>query len=149
MAVKDIRTQLVELLEGGYCTPQIARLARKLKKPSTTLHYNINKLEEEAIKTYKAVFDYKAIGKGFTSYLLISLSEESYSNPEQIGARLAKNSQVESVDICTGDYELVIKVRVKDQEEYYAFIKHLLASGDIRNTKSLISFKQLKSEFIE
>ena len=44
--MKDIRQKLIELLKGGYCTPQIAQLARKLNQPSTTLHYNIKRLEK-------------------------------------------------------------------------------------------------------
>ena len=64
--MKDIRPKLVELFKSGYCTPQIARVAKKLGEPSTTIHYNVKKLEAEgAIKAYKAVFDYKQINSGF------------------------------------------------------------------------------------
>ena len=49
--MKDIRPKLVELFKSGYCTPQIARVAKKLGEPSTTIHYNVKKLEAEgAIK---------------------------------------------------------------------------------------------------
>ena len=64
--MKNIQPKLINLFKDGYCTPQIARVAKKLKEPSTTIHYNIKKLEKEkAICTYKAVFDYKKIGEGF------------------------------------------------------------------------------------
>ena len=60
--MKDVRKKLVALFRSGYCTPQISKIAKKIKEASTTLHYNIKKLEKEgAIKTYKAVFDYKKI----------------------------------------------------------------------------------------
>ncbi len=53
--MKDIRQKLVDLFKQGYCTPQIARLAKKLNEPLTTLHYNIKKLESEgAIKAYNS-----------------------------------------------------------------------------------------------
>ena len=112
--MKDIRNKLIELLKVGYCTPQIAKLAKKLKQPSTTLHYNIKRLEKEgSIKTYKAVFDYKKIGKGHCTYVLVNLKGEHYANPEEIAKQIAKNPHVESVDIITGDYELLIKLRAK------------------------------------
>ncbi len=54
--MKNLKPKLAELFSRGFCTPQIARLARKLGEPSTTLHYNIRQMEKEGlIKTYKAV----------------------------------------------------------------------------------------------
>ena len=82
--MKNIKEKLVNLFKTGYCTPQIARIAKKLKEPSTTIHYNIKKLEKEgAVRAYKAVFDYSKIGEGFCSYVLISLSPDEYGNPER------------------------------------------------------------------
>tara|TARA_Y100000310_G_scaffold343808_1_gene453233 strand:+ start:3424 stop:3879 length:456 start_codon:yes stop_codon:yes gene_type:complete len=148
--MKDIRNKLIELLKTGYCTPQIAQLARKLNQPSTTLHYNIKRLEKEgAIKSYGAVFDYKKIGHGFCTFVLISLSPDEYGNPERIASELSKHPQIESVDICTGDWEIVLKVRVKDQEDYYDLIKNVISGKGIVKIKSLTSLKQIKSEFVE
>tara|TARA_Y100000310_G_scaffold341927_2_gene442885 strand:- start:492 stop:941 length:450 start_codon:yes stop_codon:yes gene_type:complete len=148
--MKDITSKLINLFKSGYCTPQIARIAKKLKEPSTTLHYNIKKLEkEEKIRAYKAVFDYKKIDQGFCTFVLISLSPDEYGNPERIGSELAKYQEIESIDICTGDWELVIKVRIKDQDEFYQFVKNVLSKKGISKTKSLVSFKQLKTEFVE
>lgn len=60
--MKDIRSKLINLFKENFCTPQITKIARKLREPSTTIHYNIKRLEKEGeIKTYKAVFDYKKI----------------------------------------------------------------------------------------
>jgi DNA-binding Lrp family transcriptional regulator len=140
----------VKLFKENYCAPQIAKIARNLKEPSTTIHYNIKKLEEEkVIITYKAVFDYKTIDEGFCSYVLINLSSEEYVNPEKIAMDLSKYPEIESVDICTGDWELVLKVRTKDQEEYYNFIKSVLSRKGIIKIKSLTSLKQLKTEFVK
>lgn len=148
--MKDISPRLIKAFKQGYCTPQIARLAKFLKEPSTTLHYNIKKLEKEkAIIAYKAVFDYKKINEGFCTYVLINLSPDEYGNPEKIGKDLAKHSQIESVDIVTGDWELILKVRIKDQDEYYNFVKNVISRKGIIKITSLVSFKQLKTEFVE
>jgi len=148
--MKDIAPKLINLFKEGYCTPQIARIARKIKEPATTIHYNIKKLERDgAIKAYKAVFDYKKIDEGFCSYVLISLAPTEYGNPEKISKELAKHPQIESVDICTGDWELVLKVRVKDQDEYYNLIKNVISREGIVKIKSLTSLKQIKTEFVE
>lgn len=147
--MKDIIPKLIGLFKSGYCTPQIARIAKKIKEPSTTIQYNIKKMEREGtIKAYKAVFDYKKIGKGHCTYLLINLIQENYSDPEKIANEIAKNPEVESIDICTGDYELVIKLRSKDIDEYYAFIKMAVKSYGFAKVVSMTSLKQVKTEFV-
>jgi len=148
--MKDITPKIINLFKSGFCTPQIARLAIKLKEPSTTLHYNIKKLEKEGkIKTYKAVFDYKKIDEGHCSYVLANLTKENYGDPEEISRKIAKDEKVESVDIVTGDYELLIKLRTKDVDEYYVWAKEAIKKYGFSKMYSLTSLKQLKSEFVE
>ncbi len=148
--MKDIQSKLIELFKQGYCTPQIARLAKKLHEPSTTLHYNIKKLEQEGkIKSYKAVFDYKKIDEGHCTYVFVNLSKENYGDPEKVAKEIAKDTRVESVDVCTGDYELLIKLRTKDIDEYYALIKEWIKRFEFSKTTSVTSLKQIKTEFTE
>jgi DNA-binding Lrp family transcriptional regulator len=148
--MKDIRPKLIKLFKEGNCTPQISVIAKKLKEPSTTIHYNIKKLEQEgAIKSYKAVFDYKKINEGHCTYIFINLSQEAYADPEKIGEELAKDSRVESIDVCTGEYELIVKLRTKDIDEYYAAIKEWVKKFKFRKTVSMTSLKQIKTEFVE
>ncbi|MEK6921642.1 MAG: Lrp/AsnC family transcriptional regulator [Nanoarchaeota archaeon] len=148
--MKNIEQKVLPLLKKGYCTPQIAQIAKKTKEPSTTIHYNIKKLEKEgAIKAYKAVFDYKKIEEGFCAFVLISLSPDEYGDPEKIGKELSKHPEIESVDIATGDWEMVVKVRAKDQDAYYEFVKHVISRKGVTKIKSLTSLKQVKTEFVE
>jgi len=149
--MKDIQPKLIRLFKIGYCTPQIGRIAREIDEPSTTIHYNVKKLESQgAIKTYKAVFDYGKIGEGFCAFVLIALSSNEYADPERIAESLARHSEVESVDILAGDWELIVKIRARDQDEYYRFLKDVISKEKgIENTNSLISLKQVKTEFVQ
>lgn len=148
--MKDIRPRLIELLRKGYCTPQISAIAKKLGEASTTIHYNVKSLEKEgAIRAYKAVFDYKKIGEGFCTYVLINLSPDEYGNPEKLAAELARLPQIESIDIVTGDWEMIIKIRSKDIDAYYDFVKKAISRKGILRMSSLNSLKQVKSEFVE
>jgi DNA-binding Lrp family transcriptional regulator len=147
--VKDIRPKLINLFKEGNCTPQISVIAKKLKEPSTTIHYNIKKLESEgAIRSYKAVFDYKKINEGHCSFVFINLSSENYSDPEKVARELAKDSRVESVDVCTGDYEILIKLRTKDIDEYYLWVKENIKKYGFIKEMSIMSLKQIKTEFV-
>tara|TARA_Y100000310_G_scaffold344438_1_gene457205 strand:- start:231 stop:680 length:450 start_codon:yes stop_codon:yes gene_type:complete len=147
--MKDISPKLIELFKEGHCTPQIARIAKKLKEPSTTIHYNIKKLErEEKIKAYKAVFNYKNIDEGTCNFILANLKDDNYGDPEQIASEIAKNPKVESVDIVTGDYEIIIKLRTKDNDEYYEYMKKAIKRFGFSKVISMTSLKQIKTEFV-
>jgi len=147
--MKDIKPRLIELFKEGYCTPQIARIAKKLKEPATTIHYNIKSLENEGkIKTYKAVFDYKKIDEGHCTYIFVNLDKENYSEPEGIAKEIGKDSRVESIDVCTGEFEMLIKLRTKDIDEYYSLIKEWIKKFHFSKTTSITSLKQVKSEFV-
>ncbi|MFC1685831.1 Lrp/AsnC family transcriptional regulator [Nanoarchaeota archaeon] len=148
--MKDITRRLIELFKANFCTPQIAKVAMKLKEPSTTIHYNIKKLEREGkIKTYKAVFDYKKIDEGHCTYIMINLPPPTYGDPESVGESIAKDPRVESVDIVTGEHELFVKLRTKDIDEYYEYMKTIIKKYKIIKTISMTSLKQIKSEFVE
>ncbi len=147
--MKDLRTKIVNLLKDGSCTPLIAQIARKLHEPSTTIHYNIKRLEQDGvIKRYKAVLDHRLLGQLFCAYILINLAPSQYSDPERVGKALLRSDEVESVDICTGEWELILKVRTRDVDEYYAFVKRVLAKEGVTNITTLTSLKQLKADFI-
>lgn len=147
--MKDIKPRLIELFKEGNCTPQISVIAKKLQEPATTIHYNVKQLEQEgAIKTYKAVFDYKKIDEGFCTYIFVNLSHEDYGSPEKIAKEIAKDNRVESIDIVTGDYEMLIKLRTKDIDEYYIWIKDNVKRFSFAKTTSVSSLHQIKSEFV-
>lgn len=148
--MKDIQTKLIRLFKEGYCTPQIGRIARETNEPAATIHYNIRKLEKLGIvRTYKAVFDYRKIDEGFCVYILIALSSSEYAEPERVADQLARQKEVESVDILAGDWELLLKIRTKDQDEYFRFLKEVISKEKgIENTNSIISLKQVKTEFV-
>lgn len=151
--MKDIRPKLIKLLREGYCAPQIARLAHAMMEPAATIHYNVKKLEKEgAIKTYKAVFDHQKVEEGFCAYILLGLSpflSEPRASPDEIADSIANNKEVESVDIVAGDWEFIVKVRTKNQEEYFGFLKKLLGrEKNIKRSCSIVSLKQAKAEFV-
>jgi DNA-binding Lrp family transcriptional regulator len=147
--MKNIEEKLVGLLSMDFCTPQIARLAKKTGEPATTLHYNIKRMEGEGkILSYKAVFDHSKINQGFCTFVLVSLSPDEYGNPERIAKELNNFKEIESIDITTGDWEMVLKIRTASIDAYYAFLKSVLSRKGIIKIKSLNSLKQVKSEFI-
>ena len=147
--MKDIRPKLIALFREGYCTPQIGRIAKTINEPASTIHYNIKKLEREGtIKTYKAVFNYKKIDEGFCVYLLIKLTAKAGAHPDKIAGDMAKYEEVESIDLLTGVWDMILKIRTKDQDEYYNLLKSILSREGIAQSMSMTSLRQLKTEFV-
>jgi len=147
--MKNITPKLIRLFKEGYCTPQIAKIAKEIKEPAATIHYNIKKLEKEgAIKTYKAVFDYGKINEGFCAYVFIKLTSKAGADPDKILRDFTRYEEVESVDILAGEWDIILKIRAKNQDEYYKVLKNVLAREGIEKTTSFISMKQFKTEFV-
>jgi Lrp/AsnC family leucine-responsive transcriptional regulator len=147
--MKDLKPKLIELFKVGSCTPQISAIAKSLGEASSTIHYNVKKLEEEgAIIAYKAIFDYKKIDCGYCTYLFVNLHPSDYGNPEKVAKEIAKEEKVESVDVCTGDYEIMIKLRTRDVDEYYKVVKDMTSKFKFQKTSCITSLKQVKTEFV-
>jgi len=147
--VVGVPQKLIPLLKSGHCAPKITHLSRKTNEPSATLHYNLRKMEREGvIKAYKAVFDPSKIDEGFRAIALLTLSPESYVDPLTVAKKLAKHPSVESVDMCTGDWELIVRLQARGQDEFYSLVKKLFLRKEIAKVKSLVSLKQVKSEFV-
>lgn len=145
--MKNIKPKLIKLFKKGYCTPQIARIAKETGEPSSTIHYNIKKLErEKAIRTYKAVFDHKKIDEGFCVYVLINISPSIYDTP--IADELAKLEEVESADNVAGEWDVILKIRTKDQDEYYNILKKYISKKGVTRTLTLTTLKQIKTNFV-
>jgi len=120
--MKNIKPRLIELLKEGNCTPQISVIAKELQEPSTTIHYNVKQLEQEgAIKSYKAVFDYKKIDEGFCTYIFVNLSQEEYGNPERVAKEIIDNSNGKKIGetfTFTFNEEKTIKNKEGVEEKY-------------------------------
>jgi DNA-binding Lrp family transcriptional regulator len=151
--MKNIEEKLVKELRSGGCVPAITRLARKLNNPGSTIHFNIRRMEKEGkILAYKAVLGNEKVGAGFTGFALVKLSAEAYEKiglTAEIAKRIARHPEVESVDVLTGEWELIVKIRAKDQKEYFTLAQRCIAGKGVVKVNSLISLEQFKSEYVE
>ena len=150
--MRNIEEKLVKELRAGGCVPAITKLGRTLGIPGSTIHFNVRKMQKEGkILAYKAVFNNEKIGAGFTGFALVKLSSEAYETAgftSDVARRIARHPEVESVDVLTGEWELIVKIRAKDQKEYFALAQHCIAGKGIAKVNSLISLEQFKSEYV-
>lgn len=140
-----------ELSKIDSCSPKIAELAFKLQIANSTIHYNIKKMEEEGkILGYKGVFNHKKVNQGFCSFTLMKLDGKYYDDLHsfnEFAKLLANHDKVESVDLITGEWEFLVKIRARDQDEYWASLQEIINKVPIIKINSMISLKQIKSEY--
>ena len=76
---------------------------------------------------YVSFCQVKKIEKGLCAYVLINVSPSQYERDwskyeTQIVKELAKHEEVESLDIIAGEWNIILKVRTKDQSEFSDFL---------------------------
>ena len=149
----NLEEHLIKELEVGCCYPGITKLAKKLSAPGATVHFNIRKMEKERkILAYKAVFDNAKINRGFSAFALVKLSGKAYEKRGftlETARRIARHPQVESVDILTSEWELMVKICAKDQTDYLSIVEQCVGGDGIVKVNSLISLAKVKSEYVE
>lgn len=143
--------ELLNLLQkGDFCVPRATRLAHKLQIPTTTLHSKLKKLEQQGIiRGYKAELDGKKVGKGMVIFAVIKVNYEktyySKESMEDLGARLAKIPEILEVHTCSGDWDYLIKVKLRDSDEYADLAqKKILPLGGIQKLESYVSYVTFK-----
>jgi DNA-binding Lrp family transcriptional regulator len=126
---------------------KVHQLSKKLNITRTTVHNRIKKLEKEGyIKYYKAVVDAAKLGRPLSVLIGIVTGEEVGSI--EISNQLKKIPNVESVYIVAGQYDLLIKVVLKDTSELASLIfgveKSLRTTHGITKTESMIVLETVK-----
>jgi Lrp/AsnC family transcriptional regulator, leucine-responsive regulatory protein len=135
--------KIIEVLQehGDYTTRQIAK---KTLLPITTIHNRIRKLKQEKIiKKFTLDLDYDKIEKGFSVIVLVSvdykLLRELKKDQHQLAKEIKILPEVTEVAVVTGGTDIVIRVRVKDVQEYDQFLlKKFQAIPGVDRTQSLV-----------
>jgi len=138
MNLKDSDKKLLNLLQqDDMCVPRITFLAHKLGLPASTVHERINILKREGyIKGFSAELDPVKSGQGFVAFVLGQLQlpklkdEKKYF--ENAGELVSKLPFVQQVYFIAGEWDLIVKMRVKDINDYYEKVKKIVEYFDVR-----------------
>lgn len=121
----------------------IREIAKKTLLPITTIHNRVKRLRQEGVITsYTVTLDEKKLGRGLTVYIItyvdIEKLRELKTSQHELVDKIKKLEYVEEVAIVIGEGDIILKVRVKDQQAYDAFLLNKLHQiKGIKGTKSL------------
>ena len=139
----EIDRELLKLLETNAKT-RIHALARKMNIPASTIHHRIKRLEEEKfISSWTIKKNFSLLGLKIKAHILAFVDVASLiqmkRTQKDIANDIKKLDGVETVDIVTGDADLVITVRCNDMEDFQGFLLQRLQSiKGITKTKTMI-----------
>lgn len=104
-------------------------IAAKLNKSVTPIHVRIRRLQDEGfIKKYTAILDPKLISKQLTVFTQIQLKEHHQNALVNFMEEAVKIVDVMECYHMTGAFDILLKVCVKDMEEYTAVISNKLSN---------------------
>ena len=122
MKLDEIDKKLLEELQKD-CKQHVNDLAKKVGIGKSAVHRRIKILEKDGvIKQYAAILDPSKVGKSYSAFFLCKPAHGKNLNWDLIGKELTKINGVLEVCFVTGEYDYLVKVRCKDEAEYYKIV---------------------------
>ncbi|MDO8553584.1 MAG: Lrp/AsnC family transcriptional regulator [Candidatus Micrarchaeota archaeon] len=122
----------------------IQKIAKRTGIPPVTVHNRIKKLRSEGvIEKYTIKINKAKLGRAMSAYVLIKATPKS----DHIGLleKIIKHELAEDGSAITGEFDLIIKIRVKDVDELNLFtLKFLRTFDEVSQTQTMIAFKNVE-----
>jgi len=125
-------------------------IANDLKLSVTAIYERIKKLERDGIiSKYVALVNPESVGKGFMVLCQIKLIQHKKDILTKFEKDITSLPEVIECLHVSGDYDYILKVLVKDMDEYREFMVAKLTSLDhIGSTKSVFTINKVKQSTI-
>ena len=134
---KDLK--IIEALKKN-SRQSIRDIAKSTKIRHSTVHHRIQKLKETGvIEKFTVKLDDKAIGEQFIVFMYITTSEDLPPN-------FFQNVHIKESFGITGEYDLLLKLKFNDIEEFNQYIINLRKQKQIRKTLSTVVTVKIKEE---
>ena len=138
--------KLLELLQQD-TKKTTKELSLKLNLSVTAVYERIKKLEREGIiEKYVALLDRNKINKGFVIFCHLKLMQHTKEFINDFEKEVVKLDEVLECFHVSGDYDYILKVCLKDMEEYREFmVTKLTTLQHIGSTHSTFMIGEVKN----
>jgi Lrp/AsnC family leucine-responsive transcriptional regulator len=114
-------------------------IADKIGKSVSPVFERIRRMETDGvIQQYVAVLDKRKINRSLSAYVHVQLKEHAAKMMETFQREVIKFNEVMECYHMTGQYDYLLKVELKDMDEYYIFMISKLAT--LSNVGTVQSF---------
>jgi len=98
-------------------------IAKNINIPITTVFSKIKRMEQLGIiKGYKAILDSNKLDRGIGAFILVSVSYGIEGSQIDVATEMARFPEVQEVQIITGDWDILIKLRARDVDSIGKFV---------------------------
>ncbi len=119
----------------------IRDVAKLTKLRPSTVHQRILKLKEKGvIEKFTLKLNNKAVGESFIVFMLIK------TKPSAVLDRIVNNKHVKGFFGVTGEYDLLLKLKFKDVEEFNDFVIKFRKEQLIQTTLTMVATANVKEE---
>jgi DNA-binding Lrp family transcriptional regulator len=139
---------------GDHGRWSVQRIAKATGIPITTVHYRLRKLEKDGvIRNYSVKVDTSKIGYLITAYVLVAVDYNILrlrgATQQNLAAKLLEMKWVESVSIVTGEFDVIIKVRVPRVEDLNNFIiTELRGIEGVKRTETMLVLNDIGAKLL-
>lgn len=138
--------KLINLLQNN-SKQTTKQLSLQLNLSVTAVYERIKKLEKEkVVQKYVAIIDKNKIEKSFMVFCHVKLIQHTKENVSTFEREILKLEEVSECFHVSGEYDYILKVFVKDMEQYRSFmVTKLTAIKYIGSTHSTFAIEKVKN----
>ncbi len=145
MALDNTDLKLLKLLQADSKQTN-KELSNKLNLSVTAVYERIKKLEREGvIQKYVALLNKESVDRSFVAFCHIKLIQHSHDYVVKFEEEVANLKEVVECYHISGDYDYLLKVMVRDMEDFRKFMVNKLTSiNHIGSTHSMFVINEVK-----
>jgi len=137
--LQDKDWKILKVLKENSRLP-IRDIAKKTQLRPSTVHDRITKLKnDKVIEKFTVKLNNQEVEENFIVFMFITTSKD-------LEPSFFNNKHIKEVFGVTGEYDLVLKLKFKDIEEFNKFIIDLRKNTSIRKTQTMIATIGIKEE---
>lgn len=143
MELDDVDWKILTILQADGRTA-LSEIARRLDMGSATIHERVNSLEEEGyIREYNAVLDPELLGVDRVAFVRIETEPGHFS---EVAERLSEESAIQEIHEITGDADLLLKLRVPEQEALTELLRDVGNQDGVVSTSTSVALRSVKED---
>jgi Lrp/AsnC family leucine-responsive transcriptional regulator len=144
-SIDDRDRRILALVQRDARLPQ-AEVARRVGLSAAAVNERLRKLENAGvIRRFAAVVDPQAVGAAITAFVEVFIDQPRLE-PDFI-ERVLRLDEVQECHHITGEFSLLLKVRVPDMQSLQDLLIHRLSAHEgVRQTRTIMVLSTLKEE---